>query len=210
MYYVQYSTQYIKTPVWVSHATRTDRQAAPFTDLPHAMAIDNLAPPKRSRNPLTTNETVRESTAAARALQTLPTDYIDDKSLPHKTGDSNSEPITLRRLMFCVVQRCLRVLSGARHQQPREGMGSDPAVSKKADLRKQSDMCLHSKHINSLNKRSLRPARTPPESLGDSPSRSPTPTQPFVTQPAREPFLQTPKQGPSSWPTEDHTQPTTT
>jgi len=115
-----------ETPVWVSHATRT-----PFTDLPHAMAIDNPAPSKRSRNPLTTNETVCESRKAppphAHSKQTLPFDMdMDDKHLPHKTGDPNFEPFTLRRLMFCVVQRCLRVLSCARHQQPREGTGSDP------------------------------------------------------------------------------------
>eukprot|EP00962_Isochrysis_galbana_P009309 scaffold2609_cov123-Isochrysis_galbana.AAC.1 len=36
--------------------------------------------------------------------------------------------------MFCDVQRCLRVLSGARHQQSSEGMGSSPATTQKSEL----------------------------------------------------------------------------
>eukprot|EP00962_Isochrysis_galbana_P021065 scaffold6196_cov113-Isochrysis_galbana.AAC.8 len=68
-----------KTPVWVSHATRTCRKAAPFTDVMSTMENNNMALSKRPRNIPTPNETVCASIAAARAPHTLPC-TIDDKT----------------------------------------------------------------------------------------------------------------------------------
>eukprot|EP00962_Isochrysis_galbana_P001718 scaffold454_cov124-Isochrysis_galbana.AAC.12 len=123
----------IKTPVWVSHATRNCRKAAPFTDIKSTMANNNLALSKRPRNIPTPNETVCASTAAARTPHTLPC-TTDNRTCLHTTVNSTPEPTTLRRLTFCDVQRCLRVLSGARHQQPSEGMGASPAAAQKPEL----------------------------------------------------------------------------
>eukprot|EP00962_Isochrysis_galbana_P047615 scaffold19515_cov114-Isochrysis_galbana.AAC.7 len=97
------------------------------------MENNNMALSKRPRNIPTPNETVCASIAAARAPHTLPC-TIDDKTCLHTPVNSTPEPNTLRRLTFCDVQRCLRVLSGARHQQPSKGMGSSPADAQKLVL----------------------------------------------------------------------------
>eukprot|EP00962_Isochrysis_galbana_P016303 scaffold4659_cov125-Isochrysis_galbana.AAC.8 len=76
------------------------------------MANNNLALFKRPRNIPTPSETVCASTAAARAPQAPPC-TLDDRTCLHSTVNSIPEPPTLRRLKFCDVQRCLRVLSGA-------------------------------------------------------------------------------------------------
>eukprot|EP00962_Isochrysis_galbana_P033051 scaffold10985_cov129-Isochrysis_galbana.AAC.2 len=98
------------------------------------MANDNLALSKRPRNIPTHNETVCASIAAARAPQAASPSLhiIRRQNLPAHTIP---EPTTLRRLMLCDVQRCLRVLSGARYQQSSEGMGSSPAATQKSELR---------------------------------------------------------------------------
>mmetsp|Transcript_31711 Transcript_31711/g.101092 ORF Transcript_31711/g.101092 Transcript_31711/m.101092 type:complete len:211 (+) Transcript_31711:762-1394(+) len=68
-----------KTPVWVSHATRTCRKAAPFTDVMSTMENNQMALSKRARSTPAPNETVCTSIAAARAPHTLPC-TIDDKT----------------------------------------------------------------------------------------------------------------------------------
>eukprot|EP00962_Isochrysis_galbana_P011920 scaffold3356_cov112-Isochrysis_galbana.AAC.23 len=106
------------------------------------MENNNMALSKRPRNIPTPNETVCASIAAARAPHTFPC-TIDDKTCLHTPVNSTPQPNTLRRLTFCVVQRCLRVLSGARHQQPSEGMGSSPAVAQKPVLHWQPLILAH-------------------------------------------------------------------
>ena len=101
----------------VSHATRTCRKAAPFTDAMSTMENNNLALSKRARSTPAPNETVCISIADAHAPHTTLPCTIDDKNCLHTPVNQLPEPTTLRRLTICVVQRCLRVLSGARHQQ---------------------------------------------------------------------------------------------
>eukprot|EP00962_Isochrysis_galbana_P016397 scaffold4695_cov134-Isochrysis_galbana.AAC.2 len=100
------------------------------------MASNNLALSKRPRNIPTPNETVRASAAAARTPHNPPCTR-DDKTSLHTPVNSIPEPTTLRRLTICDVQRCLRVLSGARHHQPSEGKGSGPARAQKPVLHRQ-------------------------------------------------------------------------
>jgi len=120
------------------------------------MENNNLALSKRARSTPAPNETVCTSIAAARAPHTPPC-TIDDKLRLHTPVNKLPEPTTLRRLTICVVQRCLRVLSGARHQQTNEDMGSGPAAAQKPVLHWQPHECLHARHINSPHKRSLKP-----------------------------------------------------
>eukprot|EP00962_Isochrysis_galbana_P002021 scaffold528_cov126-Isochrysis_galbana.AAC.2 len=56
---VHYDEDAKKTPVWVSHATRTCRKAAPFTDIMSTTENNNLALSKRARSTPAPNETVR-------------------------------------------------------------------------------------------------------------------------------------------------------
>eukprot|EP00962_Isochrysis_galbana_P044095 scaffold16995_cov127-Isochrysis_galbana.AAC.3 len=175
----------------------------PFTDVKSTMANNNMALSKRPRNIPTHNETVCASIAAARAPQS-PSLHIRRQNMPAHNHNCELNTRGFRRLMFCNIQscdiqRCLRVLSGARHQQSSEGMGSSPAATQKPKLHWQPHKCLYSsRHIvNTPHKRSsLRLTSTSPEPPKARLSRTPSVAHSTETQPAREPIHSTSRQSP--------------
>mmetsp|Transcript_26075 Transcript_26075/g.84158 ORF Transcript_26075/g.84158 Transcript_26075/m.84158 type:complete len:256 (+) Transcript_26075:3787-4554(+) len=183
---------------WVSHATRNCRKAAPFTDVMSTMENNQMALSKRARSTPAPNETVCTSIAAARAPHTPPC-TIDDKMRLHTPVNILPEPTTLRRLTFCDVQRCLRVLSGARHQQPSEGMGASPAAAQKPELHWQPhDSVCTPDTTAPPTKRSLRLTSTSPEPLRARLSKTPSVAHSTETQPAHEPIHSASRQSPTA------------
>jgi hypothetical protein len=174
----------------------------------YAMATGHLTSPPTSCILPTTHKPVRESTAAARALHTLP--LTDDISVLHSTDNQRPEPTTLRRLTFCVAYRCLRASYGARQQQQREGTGSNPAVLKKPGLRSSlTCVCTPGTSIRFINGPMDRHThRQNPREPGS----------PWLPHPAHLPRLSRPANRPTrycsraslSWPTKARTQPITT